>query len=295
MGDGARERDGFDLQVEPAVAFFIAPVGVQSPQEAVLFAGAQGVFAAGAGGVDLFHTGAAGDAVAVLHVEPAEVDVVGGVHDDGDDVALADAHPGLHVVAVLGDHFGLHYLRGEVLGVGVEVAHEPLEVGGGGSGGEGCSSPVVEECAGEVGTGGGCELLDDLLALPQTRLCVGDGWSEEGVGGAMLLGEAGLYRFAVGVEGLDGSGGGLCHESAGCVEEEQQAAEYGHLSRGSEGAFLHGRIVPVSPGRSNARKLTRGRLFLTVQVIANRGVRGSPHGTELVGVRVVSATLGVQV
>ena len=39
-----RERDGFDLQVEAAVALLVAPVGVEPPEEAVLLAGAEGVF-----------------------------------------------------------------------------------------------------------------------------------------------------------------------------------------------------------------------------------------------------------
>ena len=190
----------------------------------MLFVGGERVFVAGAGRVDLFYVGAAGDAVAVLYVELAEVDVVGCIHDDGDDVALADAHPGLDVVAGLGGHSCLHDFWAEVLGVGVEVAHEALEVGGGGTGGEGGAAPVVEECAGDVGAGGGCELLDDLLAVPETRGCVGARGGEEAVGGLMLLGEAGLHCLAVGVEGLSGGGCGLCHEGAGCVEEEQQCA-----------------------------------------------------------------------
>ena len=86
----------------------------------------------------------------MLRVELAEGDVVGGVHDDGDDVLLADAHEGLHLVSVLEGRLGLKHLRGEVLRVGVEVAHEALEVGGCGSGGEGGAAPVVEQSAGEI-------------------------------------------------------------------------------------------------------------------------------------------------
>src|ERR1700679_3317556 len=42
--DRARERDGFDLQVEAAVTLFVAPVGIEAPEEAVLFSGAEDAF-----------------------------------------------------------------------------------------------------------------------------------------------------------------------------------------------------------------------------------------------------------
>ena len=97
----------------------------------------------------------------MLRVEAAEGDVVGGVHDDGDDVLLADAHGGLHVVAAVGDSLGLQDLRGEVLGVGVEVAQQALEVGGGGTGGEGGAAPVVEQRSGDFRAAGGvsCSMM----------------------------------------------------------------------------------------------------------------------------------------
>ena len=78
--DVACEGDGFDLEVEAAVALFVAPVGVEAVEQAVV-----------AGGRDLVDAGAAGDAVAVGGVERGEGDVDGGVEDDGDDVVLASA------------------------------------------------------------------------------------------------------------------------------------------------------------------------------------------------------------
>ena len=78
--DVAGEGDGFDLEVEAAVALFVAPVGVEAVEQAVV-----------AGGRDLVDAGAAGDAVAVGGVERGEGDVDGGVEDDGDDVVLASA------------------------------------------------------------------------------------------------------------------------------------------------------------------------------------------------------------
>ncbi len=79
-GDGASEREGFDLEVEAAVALLVAPVGVEAVEEAVV-----------ARGRDLVDASAAGDAVAVVGVECGEGDVAGGVEDDGDDVVLAGA------------------------------------------------------------------------------------------------------------------------------------------------------------------------------------------------------------
>ena len=118
--DGAREGEGFDLEVETAVALLVAPVGVEAVEEAVV-----------AGGRDLVDAGAAGDAVAVVGVEGGEGDVAGGVEDDGDDVVLAGAQAEEGVGGCVGEDGGGDDLRGEVLWVGVEVLEEVFEVGGG--------------------------------------------------------------------------------------------------------------------------------------------------------------------
>jgi hypothetical protein len=143
----------------------------------VLFGGVEGAFGEGAGRVDLGDADALRGAVTVLGVELSEGDVVGGVHDDGDDVVLANAHPCMEVIVLLGEGFGLDDLGGEMLRVGVEVFHEALEVSGGGSGGEGGTAPVVEECSGEGWCGGG-ELLDDEGSLAEVLR----GGGEEGGG-----------------------------------------------------------------------------------------------------------------
>ncbi len=241
VGDGACEGDGLDLQVEAAVALFVAPVGVEAPEEAVLFGGREGVLGGGAWVVDLGDAVASGDAVAVLDVEMAEGDVVGGVHDDGDDMMLADAHRRLHVVCALCEDASLKYLWSKVLGVGVEVAHEAFEVGGCGAVGEGGAAPVVEKRAGEVGVGGGRDLLEDEVTVVEACVqCIGVGRGrKEGVGGPVLPRESPFDTPCVGVEGGDGGGCGLSHERAWSVEQEQQAAQQGHLARGCEEAVLH--------------------------------------------------------
>src|SRR6201997_4201247 len=71
--DAACEREGFDLEVEAAVALFVAPVGVEAVEEAVV-----------ARGGDLVDVSAARDAVAVGGIEGGEGDVDGGVEDDGE-------------------------------------------------------------------------------------------------------------------------------------------------------------------------------------------------------------------
>lgn len=75
----------------------------------------------------------------------AEGDVVGRVEDDGDDVALADAHEDLELVTVAGQDFCLEHLRRKMLRVGGKVAHEVLEIGGFGSGDEGGPAPMVNK------------------------------------------------------------------------------------------------------------------------------------------------------
>ena len=130
----------------------------------------------------------------------AKVTVVGDVEDDGEDVVLADAHGGLEAVVLLGEDAGLDDLRGEVPGVGGEVAQEAFEAGGGDSGGEGAAAPVVEEGSGDGGRG---ELLDDEVAAAEAGV-VGGG--EEGDGGTVLVGKAGSDGGDVGIE--DGDCGG---------------------------------------------------------------------------------------
>lgn len=181
----------------------------------MLFGGVEGAFGGGAGRVDLGDVDALRGAVAVLGVELSEGDVVSGVHDDGDDVVLTDAHPCLEAVVLLGEGLGLNDLGREVLRVGAEVFHEALEVGGGRSGGKRGAAPVVEEGSGEWRSGGG-ELLDDKGSLAKVLR----GGGEKGAGGAVLLGEAGLDCAGVGVEGGDGGGCGFGYEAPGAFDEE---------------------------------------------------------------------------
>ena len=142
-----------------------------------------------------------------MWVKLAEGDVISGVHDNGDDVVLAYAHGGRHAVRALVEDAGLHDLWGEVLGVGVEVSDEAVEVGGGGSGGEGCPAPVVEHRAGVFDAIGRRNAFDDQTAAMQRRLRGGGG--EEVAGGAVLLRQAGLYGPYVGVEGGERGWGGF--------------------------------------------------------------------------------------
>jgi len=148
---------------------------------------------------------------------------------------LAQAHQCLHAVAVLLDCPCPQDLRREVLRVGVEVAHETLEVRGFGSGGEGCAAPVVDERAGQAGCGWR-EAFEDQLSLTEAR-GIGGGKGEEGVWGPMLPDETGLNCAGVCVEGGNVGGGGLCEQETRCVEEEQQAAEDGYFSRAGHEAF----------------------------------------------------------
>ena len=91
---------------------------------------------------------------------------------------------------------GLKHLGSEVLRIGVEVPHQPLEIRGFGSGSKGRAAPVVQQCSGEIGGGGGREPLDDQLSPAQARLRafgIGSRRSKEGIGGPMLLREPGLH------------------------------------------------------------------------------------------------------
>lgn len=75
-----------------------------------------------------------------------EGDGVGRVHDDGENMGLADAQRDEEMVWVgLGDDPGPEDLRSEVVGVGGDVREQALEGGSGGSGNEGGSAPVVKD------------------------------------------------------------------------------------------------------------------------------------------------------
>src|ERR1700761_366981 len=192
--DRASEGEGFDLEVEAAVALLVGPVGVEAVEEAVV-----------AGGRDLVDARAAGDAVAVSGVEGGEGDVDGGVEDDGDDVVLAGAEAEEGVGGRVPDDGRGDDLRGEVVRVGVEVLEEVLEVGGGAVRDKGGGAPVVEE---GVWSGGGGDFFNEELAGAEVREAGGvGGEDEEGGGGLVLLGEAGLDGMGVGVEGGDGGRG----------------------------------------------------------------------------------------
>jgi hypothetical protein len=131
----------------------------------------------------------------------------------------------------LGESFCLEHLRGEVLGVGVEVAHEALEVGGVGSGGEGRAAPVVEERAGEGFAAGWGEFFDDEFSAAEAGVGVASG-DEEGDRGAVLLGQARLDLAGVGVELGGGDGSGFCasgqaeEQAVGCRED---SGDFGSL------------------------------------------------------------------
>ena len=154
-------------------------------------------------------------------VEGGEGDVAGGVEDDGDDVVLAGAEAEEGVGGCAPDDGRGDDLRGEVVRVGGEVLEEVFEVGGGGVGDEGGGAPVVEEGVG----GGGCgQLLDEDLAGAELGASGGvAGEGEEVVGGAVVLGEAGLDGAGVDAEGGECGGGWLGEE--GRVAEEKKCAE----------------------------------------------------------------------
>ena len=87
-----RVSERFDLNDEPAVAFLVAPVGVLAPKETVLLVFGEDVLAVCVGGIYLTNARAARDAVAVLRIKLREADIVAGVQDYGQNVALPHAH-----------------------------------------------------------------------------------------------------------------------------------------------------------------------------------------------------------
>lgn len=179
-------------------------------------------------------------------IEAAERHVEIQLHDDGDDMLLAGAHEDLEMVALAGEDLRLDDLRRIDVGIRGEVFHEAFEVGGGGSGGEGGSAPVMQHGAGQVGAAGRGDRLDDLFAAVEAWLI--GGYKEAG-GGAMLLIEAALDLGDVAVESGDGRGLGLgedgLHRGDPYGEQEHGRNEEGR--RKGCGAAVH--ELHLAPGR----------------------------------------------
>lgn len=175
----ARERDRFNLDVETAIAFFPCPIGVQAPEEAVLFAGTEGALFWRAGRDDFSDLCAARSAGAVEWIETGENDVVGGIEHDDQCMLLTHAHRGLKVVVMLGKNSGLENLRCETLRVGGEVFHQAFETCCIRAGDEGSAPPVMEECPGKIWQTGWSEVGDDRFAATEAR---GVLWREKGRG-----------------------------------------------------------------------------------------------------------------
>lgn len=224
--------------------------------------GAERMFGGGVGGGDFGDAGAAGVAPAAVRGGRAEGDVVGGVERDGENVVLADAEVGLHVVAGGGEQAGAEDFGGEVARVGGEVAEEVVEVGGAGAWGERGAAPVMEHGAGGglyVGFGEGFE---DEIAAVQSGEAVGQDGRE--IGSGVLLGKAVLDGLGVGGESGDGCRAGLCLDGGVRAEREK---EEGGEEFGEErlvGAALHGRSLRGGGLRGNGTWLTRAGMFLTV-------------------------------
>lgn len=227
IGNGAGEGDGFELEIEAAVAFLPGPVRVLAPEVAVVFGGGEGALGRRAGVGDFRDARAARGAVSVVRVELPEDDVVGGVEDDGEDVALADAHEDPEVVAVLAEDAGAQDLWREDPRVGGEIAEEPVKAVSGGSGDEDRGAPVVEESSGQRVAVRRRELLDDQTALAQAGLVFGveSGAGEEGGGRGVLAGEAGFDRGDVILTGGKRRGCGLISKSGRGGEKEESAEE----------------------------------------------------------------------
>ena len=162
----------------------------------------------------------------MLRVQTQEGDVIGHVHDHGDDVFLADAHLSPEVITVFGEDFGLENLGRKVQGVGVEVLQEALEVGGLGSGDESGTAPVVKDGSGEGFTRGWIELLNDQFAATQANVAlrIGSREGEECILRLMLEVETRLDRTDIGVEGREGFWRWLGGK-AECGGEDHQAAK----------------------------------------------------------------------
>ncbi len=161
-GNGTGQGYCLDLQIEATIALFVTPVGVEPPKESVIFTGVECMLGIGAGRGDLGNSGAVGDAVAVLAVDVAKLDFVLGIQNHGDDVALADAHPGADAITLLLQRMGCDYLGSEELRIVVEVPHEARKVCGSCSGRKGRAAPVVQQ--GPIDFGDGLDAFDNEVA-----------------------------------------------------------------------------------------------------------------------------------
>lgn len=161
----------------------------------------------------------------MLRIETAEVDVVGRVHDNRDDMALADPHHGLHVAALLRKHSGLEHLRGKVLRVGVDVLHQSLKIRDLSSWHEGGTTPVMQHRSGKDRILGGREALNDKFSAAKAKQVLGGPRGKEGILRLVLLGQTRLQPDDIQVEFRE-SGWGRFGECSAGNEGDMQEEEH---------------------------------------------------------------------
>ena len=209
-------------------------------------------------------------------------DVVGRVDHRGQDVLLAHPHRGGQVVGGGGELVRRDDLRGEDFGIARDVAQQVLEGRDCSAGDEDGRTPVVQQRApcrlpgGSFGGGVRCSMRGSPagLALPARKVaaerCC---WARRALDGP-----------GVGVErGLGRGRGGLAQEQAGGFEQDQQAEQPQAEPAEGMGAGCVGRChgphrAPGRGSKSNATKITRARLLLTLQLAQRRQVRRSSQG-----------------
>jgi hypothetical protein len=132
----------------------------------VFLFGTEGVFLVRPRILDLTDSGAARGTPAVHRIAASERHVVIGVHHHRDHVPLLDPHRHAVVIVLVRCDGGSHHLRRIHGGVSREVPHQPFEIGGGGSGRECRTAPVVEHGPRRIGILSRRQLLDDKFTLP---------------------------------------------------------------------------------------------------------------------------------
>lgn len=151
----------------------------------------------------------------MLRIETAKSDVVGSIHDHGEDVLLADPHRRPEMITLLADQFGLQHLGREVLRVSRDIPHQSLKIRSCGSGSKRSPTPIVQQRSGQRRTRERRDWFDDQLSLSQPLFGLrSQGRRNESFSRLMLLSQPRLDRTDVVVERGNSSRRGFCFRAA---------------------------------------------------------------------------------
>src|SRR5579863_4651923 len=145
LRDIAGERDGFQLDVDAAIALPEAPVGIESPQKTAVVAYGLLKLARLSSAFHFCYARTVGLAVSSFAVQAHIVHLVIGVQNNSYNFRFAQAKGELKVIAVVLDQFGAEYMRAVNSRMAIVILQECQGLFKGGARNENDAHPVMNE------------------------------------------------------------------------------------------------------------------------------------------------------